>query len=1256
MIYEERKRLGAKLVHLCQRAAQDTKNGRVLVSFVPNSAEVACHGLVNAALEAKLPVCFEKVVYKEVAQRTFIQQEGSRTDLVKSSYETLPGLVKPDDTVIVLDDSIVRGSTLKQALVPKLCDLGAKKVIFASTAPQIRYPDCYGIDIARLDDLAAFKAAIALLEQRGPAVIADVYRKCVSSLAAKDFRENHVKRIYQPFEPDDISRKITEMLKPEGAPLEIAFQTIEDMRDAMPDHRGDWVFTGDFATPGGTESVMRAFVNYYEGSTARSYAFAGEKVVVLGSGGREHALALTLAKSSRVSTVICIPGNGGCFGGKLRRANVPLTGPNFDELIAFCQKERVGLVVVGPEQPLVDGVVDALVLKGICAFGPTAAAAQIESSKAFSKAFMKRHGIPSAPHETFVAARRAEALKFIEQHWPVVVKASGLCAGKGVIIPATKAEAVAAFDEMQAAFGAAGDEVVIEKRLEGREVSVFALTDGENVLCLPPAQDYKRALDQDAGLNTGGMGAICPVEVPDTDLAKIEADIKLAVAGMRKDGTPFRGLLYAGLMLTPDGPMVLEYNCRFGDPETQSVMQVIEGDLFEALLACAGEGSLLKCELQVSEKCACGVVLASGGYPGKYETGKQISGLGEVEKLVNVKVVHAGTTLKDGLIATSGGRVLAVVATAASLEQATANCYRAVRLVDYQGQFHRNDIGRPREVCESPLSVRRVTYEMAGVDIDAGNAAVEGIKDYVKATGRPGCDFSSDLACSFGGVCDLAKVGYKDPVLISGTDGVGTKLKVAHALQAHDTIGQDLVAMCVNDCLVHGAEPLFFLDYFATGKLQVQQMVDFVRGVADGCKLANCALIGGETAEMPGMYQNGEYDVAGFSVGVVERATMLPDGTVASGDVVIGLASSGMHSNGLSLVRALVQQAGLSYTDPAPWNKDKTVGADLLTPTRIYVRSVLPLMKAGRVKAAAHITGGGLLENLPRSLPGECAAELDPATWELPASLRWAISRGVLPEEALRTFNCGIGFCLVVAPAQASAVVAELRAAGETAAQIGSIVPRGAGEAVRVSKTDTWCVPAPGFVMEEEVPLRVGVLAHGDGALGTLMAVTDAYGLSIAGVALLHDAPTVEDFCKENKIPCTSCLVDQAAEMMEKFSAEVVIALHLPRSSLNAELLESYRHRVLASVPSLSPFVTGVEDADDMIGLVVRTGSQYTGYTVFRVVENPPTLAGLPTVWPVMRQKIVELDPGETAQSLRKKLDGRDCLGNAFVDSLSADP
>jgi len=347
-----------------------------------------------------------------------------------------------------------------------------------------------------------------------------------------------------------------------------------------------------------------------------------------------------------------------------------------------------------------------------------------------------------------------------------------------------------------------------------------------------------------------------------------------------------------------------------------------------------------------------------------------------------------------------------------------------------------------------------------------------------------------------------------------------------------------------------------------------------------------------------------------------------------------------------------VQQAGLSYTDTAPWNSAKTVGADLLTPTRIYIRSVLPLMKAGKVKAAAHITGGGLLENLPRSLPAECAADLDATAWELPAPIRWGISRGVMPQEALRTFNCGIGFCLIVAKDQAAAMVQELRTAGETATIIGSIVPRGDAEAVRVKGTDAWCVANPSSMEAAELPLRVGVLANGDGALGTLIAIKDAQGLHVAGVALLHDSPAVEDFCQEFGIPCVSCLVDQAAELLENFAAEAVIALNLPRSSLHGGLLAAYRHRMLASVPSLSPFVTGVEDADDMIGLVVRTGSKFTGCTIFQVVENQPALAGLPTMWPVVAQEIVSLVPGETAKSLRRKVDGRDCLGKAFVESL----
>jgi phosphoribosylamine--glycine ligase/phosphoribosylaminoimidazole synthetase len=1240
-IYDERKKLGKKLAYLGRGV------DRLIVSFVPNSAEVACYGLVEELVAQKIPVRYEKLVYKETRQRTFIQEPGTRAALVKSGYEMTTGLVTNDDTIIILDDSIVRGSTLKNAIVPKLGTFGAKRTIFASTAPQIRYPDCYGIDMARLDDLIAFKAAIQLLEDRGQSsLIVDVFNDCSKSLVKRDFSRNPVKRIYEGFTEKEISAKITEMVGCPDQPVEIIYNTIEDMHAAIPGHTGDWVFTGDFATPGGVEAVMRAFINYFEGSTARSYAFEGEKVIVLGSGGREHALAMRIAKSSKVCSVACVPGNGGCEGGKLMRKNIPVKAP-FTELVEYCLKERISLVVVGPEQPLVDGVVDTLVAKGIRVFGPSAAAAEIESSKAYSKDFMQRHGIPTAVHSTFKKEQRKEAVQFIEKHWPVVVKASGLCAGKGVIVPESKEEAVAAFDGMLAgAFGSAGQLVVLEERLVGREVSVFALTDGANVICLPPAQDYKRALDGDMGLNTGGMGAICPVDVPPQDLLLIQQGIEKAVCGMAKDGRPFRGLLYAGIMLTSKGPMCLEYNCRFGDPETQAVMQVLEGDLYEALLACAGVGDLTTCELAAGDMAACCVVLASAGYPEKYKTGKLIVSIGELEKMPQVSTIHAGTTVKDGLLVTSGGRVLAVVAVAPGLELATTICYRAVSQVDYEGKIYRTDIGRARLPPDSPKLNRRSSYKEAGVDIDAGNAAVSGIKPFVKSTTRPECDVG-DLANSFGGFFDMAKAKFTDPVLISGTDGVGTKLKIAQSFGVHDTIGQDLVAMCVNDCLVHGAEPLFFLDYFATGKLHVDKMVSVVKGISDGCKLAGCALIGGETAEMPGMYKAGEYDLAGFCVGAVERAQMIPDKTAKVGDVVVGIASSGVHSNGLSLVRALLEQAGLDVGDTAPWAENESVGESLLTPTRIYIQSVLPLMRAGRVKAAAHITGGGLLENLPRSLPENCSAKLDAARWELPPVIRWCISRGVAIDEALRAFNCGIGFALIVAPENADAIVADLNAAGEVASKIGFLA-EGNGSGVSVWNTNAW---ATDVASQEKNSLQVGILAQGDEALGSIMAILDANVLSVCGVALLHSARRVEDFCTENGIPVTSCTVDHAPGVLQSFKADAIAAVNLPRSLFTMDLVSKWPDRLFASVPSLAPFVTGLEDAD-LVGFAVRSACKYTGCTVFRVVEDQTTLAGLPTLWPCAAQEVVHLEPGETPTSLQAKVAGRTCLGKAFVEAL----
>ena len=335
------------------------------------------------------------------------------------------------------------------------------------------------------------------------------------------------------------------------------------------------------------------------------------------------------------------------------------------------------------------------------------------------------------------------------------------------------------------------------------------------------------------------------------------------------------------------------------------------------------------------------------------------------------------------------------------------------------------------------------SYEQAGVSIAAGNALVKAIAPLAKATARPGAD--AELG-GFGGFFDLKAAGYADPLLVAANDGVGTKVKLAIDHDRHDRIGEDLVAMCVNDLIVQGAEPLLFLDYFATGKLDNGVAERVVAGIAEGCKLAGCALIGGETAEMPGMYAAGDYDLAGFCVGAVERGEQLTGDKVAAGDVLLGLASSGVHSNGYSLVRRLAADKGWKLDRPALFDQERLLIDALIEPTRIYVKSLLPVIRAGRIHALAHITGGGLLENVPRVLPKGLHARIDAGGWVQPRLMAFLQAQGhIEPEEMARTFNCGIGMVLAVSADEAAGVQADLEAAGETVHVIGAIEegPRG---------------------------------------------------------------------------------------------------------------------------------------------------------------------------------------------------------------------
>jgi phosphoribosylformylglycinamidine cyclo-ligase len=343
-----------------------------------------------------------------------------------------------------------------------------------------------------------------------------------------------------------------------------------------------------------------------------------------------------------------------------------------------------------------------------------------------------------------------------------------------------------------------------------------------------------------------------------------------------------------------------------------------------------------------------------------------------------------------------------------------------------------------------------LTYAKAGVDIDAGNALVHAIKPLARATSRPGA--GADLG-GFGALFDLNAAGFKDPILVASNDGVGTKVKIAIESGRHETIGIDLVAMCVNDLIVQGAEPLFFLDYFACSKLDVGVAQTVIAGIAEGCRQAGAALIGGETAEMPGLYAPGDYDLAGFAVGAAERGTLLPRGDIEAGDAVIGVLSSGLHSNGFSLVRRLVADAGLDWNRPAPFEKDKLLAESLLMPTRIYVKPILAAIKeTGAVKALAHITGGGLPENLPRVLPDRVTAAIDLHSWTTGGIFHWIAQEGQIAEnEMLRTFNCGIGLAIICAKSDANEICRVLERNGEYGMPIGELLPRVSDQPVQFS-------------------------------------------------------------------------------------------------------------------------------------------------------------------------------------------------------------
>lgn len=766
------------------------------------------------------------------------------------------------------------------------------------------------------------------------------------------------------------------------------------------------------------------------------------RILVVGGGGREHALAWKLAQSPQVEEVIVAPGNGGTVWPAQRHPHraaarrAPVPAEDVPGLVRLAREERVDLVVAGPEAPLVAGLADACREAGLAVFGPVRAAARLEGSKAFAKRFMEAHGIPTA--RAGIYEDYGEALAAVRAHGaPVVVKADGLAAGKGVTVCSTVEEAEAALRAamLERRFGDAGRVVLVEDCLEGTEATLLAFCDGRTVLPMIPAQDYKRAQDGDAGPNTGGMGSYAPAAT--LTAAQVEeirrTILQPAVDGLWKAGTPYVGVLYAGLMLTAEGPKVLEFNCRFGDPEAQAILPLLETDLAEVLWACV-EGRLHEVRLQWRPGgCVC-VVLASPGYPGSYPKGLPISGLEEAAADPQVALFHAGTERKDGAWVTAGGRVLGVTAWDASVAAARERAYRAVAKVRFPGMHYRRDIALD-------AARRPATYASAGVDIERKAGLLGRVRQAVEGT------YTEAVVAgmgAFGGVYDLAPVlrEARAPLLVASTDGVGTKTKLAAALGRYRGLGHDLVNHCVNDILVQGARPLFFLDYFASSRLEPRVVEEVILGCAEACRAVGCALLGGETAEMPDVYAPGEFDLVGTIVGWVEREALVDGREVVPGDVCVGLASSGLHTNGYSLARKVLAGEPLEVPHPA---LGIPLGDALLEPHRCYLGWLERIWAAGvQVKAMAHITGGGLPDNLPRALPSGVRAVLRRGAWPVPPLFRLIQKAGPVDEaEMFHVFNMGIGMVLVVPRDQADAAV---RAAPGEAWAIGEIAPVAAGK------------------------------------------------------------------------------------------------------------------------------------------------------------------------------------------------------------------
>lgn len=827
-------------------------------------------------------------------------------------------------------------------------------------------------------------------------------------------------------------------------------------------------------------------------------------VLVIGSGSRENVICEKLSFSSYVSKIWALPGNDGMQNVEFIR---DINEYNYYDILTRCLNYSINFVIIGSETHLVGGLVDVLESNNIICFGPNKRLAKMtEGSKISSKILMQRYNIPTSEFASFdLEFQKEKAISyFVEKGFEnCVIKQDGLAGGKGVYLPDSNKKGINIIRNLDC-------NILIEKRLFGTEVSVMGFCNGKEFMPMPQTQDFKRIGDGDIGLNTGGMGAICPVDIlNENEMKQLKSSLDILVKDLN-----YKGVLYAGVMKTDDGFYVLEFNCRFGDPEAQVLLNKLETDFFDVCYKCS-KG--LNVNINWNNDFVANVVSSHITYPvsKSYEPLDVIIHKNFDEE--NLNLYWGNIKNEYGVNYTKGGRVCSVVANNSySLFNALSTIYNNINYLMYREQYYRTDIGlkyllnnriqknkklkigvigdlkinsnieflitnsninfdknnktnilclpnfdekiiinyiqntevdiifcnvrlselvidtignrlimvesnfnyynenkmnilsnnecilmRSRlnfselidnflELCRNGNYTFIHSYSNSGVDIDKGNQFVELIK------GLP-----SKNKDKIGGFCSIVPINNEMSLGLA-TDGVGTKIELAREYDKLDTIGIDLVAMSVNDLLARGVTPKYFLDYLAVNKIDLRKNYEIIKGIHRGCEIAGCELVGGETAEMGSVYKMDGFDLAGFAIGYINNENILPR-NVKSGDKIYGLLSNGIHSNGYSLVRKIMKQSDYDINE-------------LLKPTKIYTKEVFDLLEkyGDRIKGFAHITGGGLYENIKRIIPKELSFELNLDNWELPEIFKWLKEKGYLDEKELyKTFNCGIGMAVI---------------------------------------------------------------------------------------------------------------------------------------------------------------------------------------------------------------------------------------------------